>query len=84
MPDLGPCGVFAAVGGGISAQHPGLSRRVEKVVGYPPLSELRDVLVELSTLPLPGQVLEGVRVEQRLRRRSSPRNRTGRSCASWP
>ena len=58
-----------------------LSRRVEKVVGYPPLSELgelqrrefHEALLEAGTLRI---CLGGGR------RRSWRRSRTGRSCAS--
>jgi hypothetical protein len=59
-----------------------LSRRVEKVVGYPPLSEMGD----LQRREVHEALLEADSFELCLaggRRRSSPRSRTGRSCAWW-
>ena len=58
-----------------------LSRRVEKVVGYPPLSELG----EAQRREFHEALLEAASFEDLLgggRRRSWRRSRTGRSCAS--
>jgi hypothetical protein len=58
-----------------------LSRRVEKVVGYPPLSELCD----LQRREFHEALLEAATFEICLgsgRRRSWRRNSTARSCAS--
>jgi hypothetical protein len=60
-----------------------LSRRVEKVVGYPPLAELSDLQRrEFHEALLEGRQLRGSTRQVSGSRRFSKRSTTGRSCGS--